>query len=126
MLMRKTVVLIALFGVSAAAQQKLTPEQMQEDFRVLRSALDEGHPGVYRYRSKPEMDRIFDAAAARLNEPMTALKFYRVAAPVVGAIKCGHTSLALPRELQRDIVAKPILPIEVRVIGGKVFVFRDY
>ena len=31
---------------------KLTPEQLREDFAILRGALEEAHPGIYRYTPK--------------------------------------------------------------------------
>jgi hypothetical protein len=106
--------------------QTLTPDQLREDFRILRSALEEGHPGIYRYTSKPDLDRIFDGAAARLTKPMSALEFYRIAAPAVAALKCGHTSLQLSREIQQALAGEPLLPFDVAILNGKIYVFRDY
>src|SRR5262245_57418465 len=37
----------------------LSPAQTQADFDLLQKALEEAHTGLYRYLSKPEMDRVF-------------------------------------------------------------------
>jgi hypothetical protein len=106
--------------------EKHSPEKLLEDFKILRASLEEGHSGIYRYTSKAELDRVFDNAAAQLTRPMDAIEFYRVVAPVVAAIKCGHTSVSLPDDLRREMNAKALLlPFNVRVIGKRVFVFRD-
>ena len=106
---------------------QLTPEQLKEDLRILRSALEEGHPGIYRYTPKPELDRIFDRTADRLDRPMSALEFFRVVAPAVGALKCGHTAMSVPADIDRQIRESALLiPLDVRILDGKIFVLRDY
>jgi C-terminal processing protease CtpA/Prc/ketosteroid isomerase-like protein len=101
-------------------------EKLLEDFQIARSALEEGHSGIYRYTSKEKLDRIFDEAAKSLYRPMTALEFYRLLAPAVAAIKCGHTSVSIPDALRQEINSTPVLPLHVRVLGNKVYVLRDF
>ena len=55
---------------------------LQEDFRIFRSALEEGHSGIYRYTPKAELDRSFDTASKQIVRSMSALEFYRMLAPV--------------------------------------------
>lgn len=110
-----------------AMAQALDPALLRQDFLILRNALEEAHPGIYRYTPKPELDRIFDRAAAHLNRPMTALEFYRVVSPAVAALKCGHTFLEVSQETQNAMTDSiPLLPLEVRILGRKIYVFRDY
>jgi uncharacterized protein (TIGR03435 family) len=103
-----------------------TPAQLRRDLRVVSEALQEGHPGIYRYTPKPELDRVFDRAAAQLSHPMTALEFYRVLAPAVARVKCGHTALRPSRAIQQRLAAEPLLPVETAILGGKVYVARDF
>jgi ketosteroid isomerase-like protein len=77
---------------AATQLQKYEREKLLEDFQIARRALEEGHSGIYRYTGKEELNRIFDEAAKSLDKPMDALEFYRVLAPAVAAIKCGHTT----------------------------------
>jgi hypothetical protein len=106
----------------------IEPQQLIEDFRILRSALEEGHSGIYRYTSKPDLDAKFDQAEKVLNRAMTPVEFYRLVAPVVAAVKCGHTDVALPFDDVRagPQAEKPLLPLQVRVLGDKVYIFRDF
>jgi hypothetical protein len=102
------------------------PDQLIADFRIARQALEEGHSGIYRYTSKEELDRLFDRAEKSLTKPMSVVEFYRVLAPVVAAIKCGHTGVSLSREFLKAFTAKNgILPLQVRVLEGKAYVLRD-
>ena len=46
----------------ASSLERVPPEKLREDFRILRGALEEGHPGIYRYTPKAELDKRFDQA----------------------------------------------------------------
>src|SRR3984893_15269883 len=80
-------------GTTCGGVQWLTSAQMQADFDLMRHALEEAHPGLYRYSTKPQMDRGFDTQRAKLNGPMTKLEFERVVAETLALIRCGHTSM---------------------------------
>ena len=69
----------------------LQPPQLKSDFALFRKALEEAHPALYRYKTKREMDAEFARAEAKLTRPMTLLQFRNVLAPVLAAIKDGHT-----------------------------------
>ena len=106
---------------------KFTPAQLLEDFQIARRALEEGHSGIYRYTPKSRLDEIFDQAARSLDRKMDSYEFYRVIAPAVNAIKCGHTAVVLPEDLRNELNTRaPLLPLRVRVLSKKPYVFRDY
>src|SRR5262249_7941714 len=67
-------------------------------------------------------DKRFDEAAKALDRPMTVYEFYRIVAPVVAAIKCGHTGVRVNPDLAKGNV---MLPLVVRVLDGKVYVLKD-
>jgi C-terminal processing protease CtpA/Prc len=125
--------LVALLAVTLVIADEHSPqdrttfgrENLVGDFRLLQRVLEEGHSGLYRYTSKAEMDQVFAAAEKSLDRPMDAVEFYRVVAPAVAAIKCGHTSVQLPDALRPINTRAPLLPLKVRVLDQRVFVFRD-
>ena len=124
------IIAIALAGLLSGQTRppaKIEPGLLQEDFRIFRSALEEGHSGIYRYTPKPELDRAFDTAVQQVVRPMSALEFYRLLAPVVAKIKCGHTAVLPPRGVQ-EAMAKtiPLFPFDVEVLDGKVYTLREY
>jgi hypothetical protein len=106
--------------------ERLAPEKLLADFRIARKALEEGHSGIYRYTSKEELDRLFNQAEQSLIKPLSLPEFYRVLAPAVAAIKCGHTDVSLPKDYMEIYTTKNgILPLQVRVLAGKAYVWRD-
>lgn len=102
--------------------QKLGPGQLLGDFNIFREALEQGHPGIYRYTAKPEMDRLFHDAELSLSHPMDAIEFYRKLVPIVAAVKCGHTGLALPSSLSKKFL---LLPLRIQVMDGRIYIKRD-
>jgi hypothetical protein len=109
-----------------ATERTLTADQLLADFRIARQALEEGHSGIYRYTPKAELDRRFEQAEKLLTKPMSVIEFYRVLAPAVAAVKCGHTNISLSRDFKNDYTARHgVLPLAVRVLDGNVYVWRD-
>lgn len=120
--------LLAAFCAVAAAQTgSFDPKALQEDLRIAKAALEEGHPGAYRYSTKEQIDRAFAEAERKLNRPMSAAEFYRILAPAVAEVKCGHTATALPADVEKELRSRAkLIPFDADIIGGKAYVIRDY
>ncbi len=107
--------------------ETIEPDKLIADFRLARQALEEGHSGIYRYTSKQELDSLFDRAEKSLIRPMNAVEFYRILAPMVAAVKCGHTGVGLPEEMQKANSTKALLlPLQIHVLAGRIYVVRDF
>ena len=110
--------LVGLIGVSAAiaqtpADRVFSADQLRNDFQLMRHALEEVHPALYRYQARDSANRAFDAVAAQLNRPMTEQEFRRVIHPAITRIGCGHTSLEYSKpsaKYRKKHLTKP-LPI---------------
>lgn len=123
-----TLALTLLLAIPCAAQTTMTfePGQLREDFQIARQSLEEGQSGLYRYISKAELNRTFDAAVKSLDHPMDFYEFYRVMIHTVAALKSGHTTVGLSPAIQAEIEGLPRLPFEVKVLDFKAYIFRDY
>jgi len=90
--MKKWILWILLVNVCTllSAQKVYSPAELQQDFSIMKAALKEAHPGLYRYNSKETIDRLFGAMQQKLNKGMTELEFYRLATPLLAAIGDGH------------------------------------
>lgn len=74
-------------------KQTYSVEQIRQDFDVMKNALEEAHPGLYRYTSPDSIRWIFDQTAQQLNRPMTEREFRRVTNPIFAYVRCGHTDI---------------------------------
>lgn len=90
--MKKWILWILFLQASsfAPAQRIYTPAELQQDFKIMKAALQEAHPGLYRYNSKATINQLFNAMQLKLNKGMTELEFYRLATPLLAAIDDGH------------------------------------
>ena len=80
--MVRKIVLIAwvlaatMMAISANAQE-YTRKQLNEDFQILRSSLNQGQGGVYRHTSEQNLNDLGSKLASSLVDGMTEIEFYR-------------------------------------------------
>jgi len=103
--------------------QTFQPEQMKEDLKVLRTALEEGHPGLHLYTHKDEFDKRFEQAKQSFDRPMTLREFYLEVAPLVEKVYCGHTYFDLPPKLLKSLQKETALfPLPLAFLSKKAYV----
>ena len=105
--------------------QWLTSAQMQADFDLMRHALEEAHPGLYRYSTKAQMDREFDSQRGKLSRPMTKEQFEVVVAQTLASIRCGHTRMHWDREMEAAIRDGRSFPLRVVFEGSRLMVLLN-
>lgn len=98
--------------------------QLRSDFQLMRRAMEEAHPGLYRYHPRDSVSRWFDATEARLSRPMTELQFRRVVEPTIDRIGCGHTDLYGSKAYVKYRKEHPLrpFPVDVFVLDDKLYV----
>lgn len=70
------------------------PQQLHADLAFVKHVLEEAHPSLYRYTPKDTIDMLFARADEKLDSPLTAFQFWKIAAPVVAAVRSAHTTLS--------------------------------
>ncbi|SOD19955.1 S41 family peptidase [Pedobacter xixiisoli] len=86
----------------AITEKKHSVQTLKQDIDLTHQILKDGHPGLYWYISKKQLDFKFDSLKNAINEPLTTRQFYQKLSPVVAAIRCGHTALRFPSVIQKD------------------------
>lgn len=109
--------------------KKHSPTSLIKDVDYVHRVLEKGHPGIYWYISKENLDYKFDSVKKTINKPLTSREFYQKLAPLVAEIKCGHTRLLLVNKKlnkkERDSLSKlnkPINQLNYKVISDKVYI----
>ena len=111
---------------TAIIEKAYSTKHLQQDFRILRNALEEGHAGLYRYTSKTELDEHFESIEKELDRSMTELDFYLMLAPLIAHIHDGHTSISLSHSLELSLSSEyNIFPFSLRFINKKTYLFRS-
>jgi C-terminal processing protease CtpA/Prc len=84
-------------------------KKLIEDFNVFKDALEEGHPGLYDYVSKDQLNKLFDLVEAKLIKPMTSEEFRVLLLPILKEVRDSHTGLISKRYKTNDRSTPPIL-----------------
>lgn len=102
-------------------------DKLQEDFKVLTTTLQEAHPGLYWYTSKEELTAIFDSTSRLISSEMTDLDFYRILAPLIAKVNCGHTRIYNSLDYRKYQKEKnKYFPLELFLKDGKVYTLKNY
>lgn len=94
---------IVIAGCSASKSsfspsKKYSPEQMQRDYDIYQTLLEEQHPSLYWYTSKDSMDYYFNAGRQRLKDSLTEPEFRKVLTYVTAKVNCGHTTVRASKQ----------------------------
>lgn len=105
------VVVLFLFGSCAVSKpynpsRKFSSQQLQEDYSLFRSSLEESHPSLYWYTPKDSMNFYFEVGKNKISDSLTEGQFRNVLAYVISKIRCGHTTA----RNSKAAVAAPVMP----------------
>jgi Peptidase family S41 len=125
----------AAIAAEPSATPTLTPASvlraadLQADAALLREAYQTLHPGLYRYRTRAEMDQAFGALEQEFSRDRTVAEAFLALARLTTYVQCGHT---YPNFFnQSDAVAsallqRPRVPFEFRWLDRRMVVTHSY
>ena len=98
-------------------------ELLKQDFIIFRDSLEKLHAGLYRYRAKDDLNKLFDSVYSTLNRSMPVTEYYLMLRYLISNIQDGHTSCNLPPDLRKySIDSVKMFPIHLRFINDKAYV----
>lgn len=115
-------ILLLVLSTAAFSQfRTLQPAELKQDFTLMKRALKELHPGLYRYSTPELMGERFDEFEAKLSAPMREDRFLVLISQFLAELKCGHTyvnPLNQKKEVfERFTGGRTYLPFYFRVKG---------
>lgn len=118
---------VIYFSCSSIAQGKLTIEQQQKDFQLLKCALEEAHQGLYLFNTKEMVEKKYDSIKKSITKDNTEEDFYKLIAPFVTYVGDGHTNIFFtPGYINSLNDIAYVLPYRLRSSGGKFFITANY
>ncbi|MEO8622536.1 MAG: S41 family peptidase [bacterium] len=106
----------------ASSSSTLSAAELQADFAVLRNALEEAHGALYRFTPRPELDKQFDQARARLNAPMSRFGFIELVSATIADIHDGHSRLEYDSATSSALARARLFPLRPAVEGSRLIV----
>ena len=97
--------------------KKFSPEELREDYTLLRKMLEDVHPSLYWYTPKDSIDYYFDEGYRRIQDSMTEPRFRTLLSYVLAKINCGHTTSRYSHEYNRflEIARLKTFPLSVKI-----------
>ncbi|HHS95569.1 MAG TPA: hypothetical protein ENJ45_03185, partial [Phaeodactylibacter sp.] len=111
---------------SELSNKVLSRAEMQVDLDKLKKQVMYVHPGLEVYESSRQVPALFDSLSRQLPEQLSSIDFLLSLAPIVDAIKCGHTGFNLPTHraffgyIQKDL--EGLFPLQLELVHGQVFI----
>lgn len=100
---------------------------LQSNFISFRDSLEQIHPALYRYRSKIEIDKLFDSCYTTITPAITEMQFYMLLRFMTSAIEDGHTAVTLEKGVMNEQLKKAnIFPLKLWFIENKAFLLCHY
>jgi hypothetical protein len=132
--MVQIIFLIILFISFANCSDRIDKEgyeigvkELQSDFKILRTSLEEAHPGLYWYTNKKEMDHAFDSTCKLLKKPMTQIDFLKLLLPLTASIRCAHTNVSVSNEAKNSAFTNfKCIPLTLTFINHNAFIKDDF
>jgi len=110
-----------------------SPEELHRDTDLAYEKLQKLHPDLYWYISKEALDKKFKNLKDQLQTPLTSREYYIQLAPVITAIKQGHTSVYPPvkKKTKTERKAKkkeepPFKPFRFKRIKNKLYITKNF
>lgn len=101
----------------------LSIQEAQEDFALYLKLLQETHPGLYRYQSEQDLQRIIGQISEAIQKPLGFYDFYKSLAYLNANIQCSHSFVLPTEDFERYLLNQvKTLPFYFIPIQGKVYV----
>jgi hypothetical protein len=102
-----------------------TVQEVQEDFQGLQKTIEGLHPALYKFTDKVTYDAIFEEQFKSIDRDMSGHEFYRIAAPLVARIGCGHSMIRVPQSWW-DNAPDRFFPLRLVFLHEKTFALQSY
>lgn len=79
-------------------ETKISVSKLHQDIKYLQKKFVAMHPDTDLYISADSLNLLFEQAKANITEPLTPKDFYNQIAPVIAAVKQGHSRVVYPSE----------------------------
>lgn len=105
----------------ALLTRRLLKAQVLADLTLFQRVKESAHAGIYKYRTKAQMDSAFAAARAQVTDQMTVVDVYKLVVAVTDFEGSLHNDTFLPRALLKEVAAQPVFfPYPLKEIAGQV------
>jgi len=122
------IIIGVLNGTFCIAQEDriLKPSQLQSDFELLVSTLNDVHPSLYSFISEDDLNQIITETNNKLSSEMHESEFHILIRKLIRQIGCGHTVARPSKNWYSSLKSPSVLPFSVYIIEDKLFIRNSF
>ena len=106
-----------------AQNEKLPVEKLKQDLTIFKEIREKANSGLYKYRTKQQIDSIYSWAFSQIDKPKTLLEFYKVILKITDFEGSVHNDTTLPDEFQNKFSSGNVFfPYPVKLIEGRLVI----
>ncbi|MAM34952.1 MAG: peptidase [Micavibrio sp.] len=105
----------------------LSKQEMLQDFEIFQSIYREANAGLYKYRTKHQIDSVFRKNKAEIKDNISYREFYNILWNVIDYTGSCHNELTYPDSLDNHLSKQKIFfPIPLKYLENKIYTNLDY
>lgn len=123
--MIKNILFLILINCQFAFSQIeiLTPEKLNEDLITFRNIRESANSGLYKYRTKAQIDSIYTWANNEIKKPLSTIEFYKIICQLTDFEGSVHNETNLSADTKKDFISSDgYFPIPVKLIQNNLVV----
>lgn len=123
--MFKSKIMLFLFlpFLMIAQNQKLTIKELNQDLVTFKNIREKANSGLYKYRTKKQIDSIYSWAFTQISKPQELLDFYKVILKITDFEGSTHNDTTLPEEFEKQYFSgNGFFPYPVKLFTDKLIV----
>lgn len=106
-----------------AQNVKLPIEKLKQDLTIFKDIREKANSGLYKYRTKQQIDSIYSWAFSQIKQPKTLLDFYKIILKITDFEGSLHNDTTLPDDFQNKYSSGNVFfPYPVKLIENKLVI----
>jgi len=123
MLKFKIVLIFFLPLIMLAQNEKWPIKKLKDDLILFREIREKANSGLYKYRTKPQIDSIYSWAFSQINEPKELIEFYKIILQITDFEGSLHNDTTLPDAYEKKYSSGNVFfPYPVKLIQNQLLI----
>ncbi|WP_035649100.1 S41 family peptidase [Flavobacterium sp. ASV13] len=121
MLKLKIVILFCFPILLFSQKEKLSTEKLKQDLTIFKEIREKANSGLYKYRTKQQIDSIYSWAFTQVNQPQTLIEFYKIILQITDFEGSLHNDTTLPDDFEKKYSSGNVFfPYPVKLINNQL------
>lgn len=123
MLKLKLILFLFLPALLFSQNGKFTAEKLKQDLTTFRQIREKANSGIYKYRTKKQIDSIYSWAFAQLKKPKDIIGFYKIITKITDFEGSVHNNTTIPDAYKNRYTSEKVFfPFPVKLIDNKTII----